>query len=66
MTLYSLVRGIGAPPRPICHENQYQQKAYHQRLGSGVHTEAIMDRVIHYIFWIETGGYNLCEKIGAV
>ncbi|TFC33905.1 ATP-binding protein [Cryobacterium sp. MDB1-18-2] len=40
---------------------QYQQKDWHQRLGSGVHADAIMDRIIHNTVWVETGTYNMRE-----
>ena len=36
---------------------QYQQKDWHQRLGSGVHPDAI----IHNTVWVETGNYNMRE-----
>jgi hypothetical protein len=38
---------------------QYSQKDWHQRLGSGVHADAIMDRIIHNTIWVETGNYNM-------
>lgn len=44
---------------------QYQQKDWHQRLGSGVHADAIMDRIIHNTIWIETGTYNMREHANA-
>lgn len=34
---------------------------WHQRLGSGVHADAIMDRIVHRTIWIETGGTNMRE-----
>ncbi|WP_304481772.1 hypothetical protein [Cryobacterium sp. M23] len=37
------------------------QKDWHQRLGSGVHADAIMDRIIHNTIWVETGTYNMRE-----
>ncbi|WP_372342984.1 hypothetical protein [Paeniglutamicibacter sp. ZC-3] len=33
--------------------------------GLGLTTDAIMDRIIHNTIWIETGSYNMREKIGA-
>jgi DNA replication protein DnaC len=45
---------------------QYQQKDWHQRLGSGVHADAIMDRIVHNTIWIETGTYNMREHTNAV
>lgn len=41
---------------------QYAQKGWHQRLGSGVHADAIMDRIVHNTIWIETGSYNMRER----
>lgn len=40
---------------------QYSQKDWHQRLGSGVHADAIIDRSIHNTVWVETGTYNTRE-----
>jgi len=46
--------------------HQYSQKAWHQRLGSGVHADAIMDRIIHNAIWVETGNYNMREHTALV
>ncbi|PQZ90280.1 hypothetical protein CQ018_14905 [Arthrobacter sp. MYb227] len=35
-------------------------------LGTGIHTDAVMDRVIHESILIDTGSRNMREKIGAV
>ena len=40
---------------------QYAKKDWHQRLGSGVHADAIMDRIVHNTIWIETGSTNMRE-----
>jgi DNA replication protein DnaC len=40
---------------------QYAKKDWHQRLGSGVHADAIMDRIVHNTIWIETGNTNMRE-----
>ena len=40
---------------------QYAKKDWHQRLGSGVHADAIMDRIVHNTIWVETGSYNMRE-----
>ncbi|WP_279628315.1 MULTISPECIES: hypothetical protein [Cryobacterium] len=40
---------------------QCSQKGWHQRLGSGVHANALMDRIIHNTIWIETGDTNMRE-----
>ena len=40
---------------------QYAKKDWHQRLGSGVHADAIMDRIVHNTIWIDTGSQNMRE-----
>lgn len=40
---------------------QYAQRDWHQRLGSGVHANAIMERIVHNTIWVETGGHNMRE-----
>ena len=40
---------------------QYAKKDWHQRLGSDVHADAIMDRIVHNTIWIETGQTNMRE-----
>ena len=40
---------------------QYAKKDWHQRLGSSVHADAIMDRIVHNTIWIETGEVNMRE-----
>ncbi|WP_421958059.1 ATP-binding protein [Propioniciclava tarda] len=37
------------------------KKDWHQRLGGGVHADAIMDRIVHNTIWIETGNTNMRE-----
>ncbi len=44
---------------------QYARKHWHQRLGGGVHADAIMDRIVHNTIWIETGSTNVREHIKA-
>ena len=44
---------------------QYAKKDWHQRLGSGVHADAIMDRIVHNTLWIETGDVNMREQTAA-
>ncbi|MGO4384377.1 ATP-binding protein [Specibacter sp. RAF43] len=63
MLLELMERRYGSASTVFC--TQYQQKDWHQRLGSGVHADAIMDRIIHNTIWIETGSDNIREKIGA-
>jgi hypothetical protein len=38
---------------------RYAQKDWHQRLGSGVYADAIMDRIVHNTIWVETGGHSM-------
>lgn len=40
---------------------QYAKKDWHQRLGSGVHADAIMDRIVHNTIWVDTGNHNMRE-----
>ena len=40
---------------------QYAKKEWHQRLGSGVHADAIMDRIVHNTIWVDTGSHNMRE-----
>lgn len=44
---------------------QYAKKDWHQRLGGGVHADAIMDRIVHNTIWIETGSTNMREHTQA-
>lgn len=44
---------------------QYAKKDWHQRLGGGVHADAIMDRIVHNTLWIETGDVNMREQTAA-
>ena len=30
-------------------------------VSSGVHADAIMDRIVHNTIWVETGGHNMRE-----
>ncbi|WP_309617604.1 ATP-binding protein [Salinibacterium sp.] len=59
MLLELMERRYGETSTVFC--TQYQQKDWHQRLGSGVHADAIMDRIIHNTVWVETGNYNMRE-----
>ncbi len=40
---------------------QYLQKDWHERVGSSVHADAIMDWIIQTTIWVETGNYNMCD-----
>lgn len=42
---------------------QYPKKDWHARLGGGIHSEAIMDRVVHNCIWIDSGQYNMREYL---
>jgi DNA replication protein DnaC len=59
MLLELLERRYGNTSTVFC--TQYAQKDWHQRLGSGVHADAIMDRIVHNTLWIATGSYNMRE-----
>lgn len=59
MLLELLERRYDAASTVFC--TQYAQKDWHQRLGSGVHADAIMDRIVHNTIWITTGEMNMRE-----
>ncbi len=59
MLLELMERRYGETSTVFC--TQYLQKDWHQRLGNGVHADAIMDRIIHNTIWIDTGSYNMRE-----
>ena len=42
---------------------QYREADWLKRLGSNVHAEAIMDRIVHNAIWIETGKVNMREYL---
>ncbi|MDJ0325205.1 ATP-binding protein [Cryobacterium sp. PH31-AA6] len=60
MLLELMERRYGETSTVFC--TQYQQKDWHQRLGAGVHADAIMDRIIHNTTWVDTGTYNMREQ----
>ena len=62
MLLELMERRYGETSTVFC--TQYQQKDWHQRLGSGVHADAIMDPNIHKAIWVETGTCNMREHTG--
>nr|WP_209895655.1 ATP-binding protein [Brachybacterium fresconis] len=45
---------------------QYAKKDWHQRLGSGVHADAIMDRIVHNTIWVDTGSHNMREHVATL
>lgn len=61
MLLELLERRYDATPTVFC--TQYAKKDWHQRLGSGVHADAIMDRIVHNTIWITTGEMNMREHV---
>jgi len=63
MLLELLERRYDAASTVFC--TQYAKKDWHQRLGSGVHADAIMDRIVHNTLWIETGSTNMREHTAA-
>lgn len=63
MLLELLERRYDATSTVFC--TQYPQKDWHQRLGSGIHADAIMDRIIHNTIWMETGTFNMREQANA-
>lgn len=42
---------------------QFRKSDWHQRLGGGVHADAIMDRIIHNAVWYETGQLNMRKHL---
>lgn len=60
MRLEPMERRYGGTSTMVC--TQYRQKSWHQRLGSDVPAEAIMDRIIHNTSWIDTGNYSTRER----
>ncbi len=59
MLLELLERRYDSSSTVFC--TQYAKKDWHQRLGGGVHADAIMDRIVHNTIWIETGEVNMRE-----
>lgn len=64
MLLELMERRYGEASTVFC--TQYLQKDWHQRLGSGVHADAIMDRIIHNTVWVDTGNYNMREHTALI
>lgn len=54
-----LERRYGAAPTVLCTQNA--KKDWHRRLSSGVHGDAIMDRIVHNKIWIECSTANMRE-----
>jgi len=64
MLLELMERRYGETSTVFC--TQYLQKDWHQRLGSGVHADTIMDRIIHNTIWVDTGNYNMREHAALI
>jgi DNA replication protein DnaC len=60
MLLELMERRYGETSTLFC--TQYQQKDWHQRLGTSVNADTIMDRIIHNTTWGDTGTYNMREQ----
>jgi DNA replication protein DnaC len=68
MLLEVLERRYDATSTVFC--TRYAKKDCHQpngrvHLGSGVHADAIMDRIVRNTLWIETGEVNMREHAAA-
>lgn len=61
MLLELLERRYDSASTVFC--TQYAKKDWHQRLGSGVHADAIMDRIVHNTIWVDTGTHNMREHV---
>ena len=59
MLLELLERRYDSTSTVFC--TQYAKKDWHTRLGSGVHADAIMDRIVHNTIWVDTGSHNMRE-----
>ncbi|WP_104190565.1 ATP-binding protein [Cryobacterium sp. Y82] len=57
MLLGLMERRYGENSTVFC--TQFQQKAWQQRPGSGVHADAIMDRINHNTVWVDSGTDNM-------
>ncbi len=42
---------------------QFKKVDWHERLGGGVHAEAIMDRIVHNAAWVYSGDINMRQLI---
>lgn len=63
LDIYKLIeRRYDASPTLLC--TQYPKKDWHQRLGGGVHADAIMDRIVHNAVWYYAGDVNMREHYG--
>ena len=40
---------------------QYKKEDWFDRLGGGVHADAILDRIVHNAIFVETGSMNMRE-----
>ena len=63
MLLELLERRYDTASSVLC--TQYAKKDWHQRLGSGVHADAIMNRIVHNTVWVDTGNLKMREHASA-
>lgn len=67
-----LLSGRQSTGRPVLREcarataSPYAKKDWHQRLGSGVHADAIMDHIVHNALWADTGSHSMREHTAAI
>lgn len=57
-------RRLGAGSTAFC--TQIQKKNWHARLGGGIHADAIMDRIVHNVAWVEMGDANMRTKLNGL
>lgn len=43
---------------------QFKKKDWHPRLGGGVHSDAIVDRIVHSAVWFDMGEANMRQRRG--
>lgn len=48
---------------PTLFGTQYKREDWHERLGGGVHADAIMDRIVHNAVFLDSGEYNMRERM---
>ena len=61
MLLELMELGYGTASTVFC--TQFK-KNWHQRLGGGVHADAIMDRIVHNAVWVDMGEANMRQRRG--
>ena len=48
---------------PTLFATQYKESDWHERLGGGVHADAIMDRIVHNAIFLNSGQRNMRESM---